>query len=231
MDKRERLRQGVRLLLPVLPFWLLDLTLRAATNSGAYYPLYAAAPNLFSLGFGALFTALALLPPRRWGRVLYGGIYAVWAVYAVVQYSVWRIFDRFLFLSDFLFAGEGLDFAGYVRQLIDGRFVLVLVLLVVWGVLGVRLLPERTSRRRVCPALGLFFVLTQLAAPRLYAPVPETLDWDAWESSGYEYERFSSSSYDLALTGPYQFVTRDAWLSVAPDADAAEKAAQIDAFF
>ena len=104
MDKRERLRQGVRLLLPVLPFWLLDLTLRAATNSGAYYPLYAAAPNLFSLGFGALFTALALLPPRRWGRVLYGGIYAVWAVYAVVQYSVWRIFDRFLFLSDFLFA-------------------------------------------------------------------------------------------------------------------------------
>ena len=104
----------------MLPFWLLDLTLRSATDSGAYYPLYAAAPNLFSLGFGALFTALALLPPRRWGRALYGVLYALWAVYAVVQYGVWRIFDRFLFLSDFLFAGEGLDFAGYARQLIDG---------------------------------------------------------------------------------------------------------------
>lgn len=231
MDKKEWLRRVRRVLLPVLPFWLLDLTLRAATDSGAYYPLYAAAPNLFSLGFGALFAALALLPPRRWGRALYGVIYAAWAVYAVVQYGVWRIFDRFLFLADFLFAGEGLDFVSYVRQLIDWRFVLVVALLALWGVLGVRSLPEKTARRRVCPALGLFFLLTQLIAPRLYAPVPETLDWDAWESSGYEYERFSSSSYDLALTGPYQFVLRDAWLSVVPDADAAEKTAQIDAFF
>lgn len=231
MDKKQRLGRALRVLLPVCPFWLLDLTLRTATDSGAYYPLYAAAPNLFSLGFGALFAALALLPPRRWGRALYGVIYVVWAVYAVVQYGVWRIFDRFLFLSDFLFAGEGLDFVGYVRQLIDGRFVLVVALFVLWGVLGVWSLPERAARRRVCPALGLVFVLTQLVAPRLYAPVPETLDWDAWESSGYEYERFSSSSYDLALTGPYQFVLRDAWLSVAPDADAAEKVAEIDAFF
>ena len=101
MDKKEWLGRMLRVLLPVLPFWLLDLTLRAATDSGAYYPLYAAAPNLFSLGFGALFAALALLPPRRWGRALYGVLYAVWAVYAVVQYGVWRIFDRFLFLADF----------------------------------------------------------------------------------------------------------------------------------
>ena len=62
-------------------------------------------------------------------------------------------------------------------------------------------------------------------------PVPETLDWDAWESSGYEYERFSSSAYDLALTGPYQFVLRDAWLSVAPDGDAQNQLAAIDEFF
>ena len=112
MDKREQGRRVLCLLLPVLPFWLLDLTLRAATDCGAYYPLYAAAPNLFSLGFGALFTALALLPSCRWGRVLYGVLYAVWAIYAVVQYGVWRIFDRFLFLADFLLAGEGLDFVG-----------------------------------------------------------------------------------------------------------------------
>ena len=118
METRERKRLLLHILLAVLPFWLLDLTLRIATGGAAWYPLYAAAPNLFSLGFGALFTALALLPPRRWGRLLYGLIYAVWAVYAVMQYAVWRILDRVLFLSDFLFAGEGLDFAGYARQII-----------------------------------------------------------------------------------------------------------------
>lgn len=231
MEKKQLLRLGGRAAGAVLPFWLLDLTLRASTGCAAWYPLYAAAPNLFSLGFGALFTALCLLPRRSVGRVLYGLIYAVWAVYAVVQYSIWRIFDRFLFLSDFMLAGEGLGFAGYIRQLIDVRFVLVVVLLVLWGALGVWRLPEGLLRRRVCPALVLLFALTQFIAPRLYAPVPETLDWDAWQSSGYEYARFSSSEYDLALTGPYQFVVRDAYLSVLPDADAAEKRAQIDAFF
>lgn len=232
MDKRQLLRLGGSAAGAVLPFWLLDLTLRAATGCAAWYPLYAAAPNLFSLGFGALFAALCLLPRNRTaGRVLYGLIYAVWAVYAVVQYGIWRIFDRFLFLSDFLFAGEGLGFAGYIRQLIDARFVLVVALLVLWGALGVWRLPARLPRRRVCPVLVLLFALTQFVAPRLYAPVPETLDWDSWQSSGYEYERFSSSSYDLALTGPYQFVARDAYLSFLPDADAAEQRAQIDAFF
>ena len=136
METRERKRLLLHILLAALPFWLLDLTLRAATGGAAWYPLYAAAPNLFSLGFGALFTALALLPPRRWGRLLYGLIYAVWAVYAVVQYAVWRILDRVLFLSDFLFAGEGLDFAGYARQIIDGRLAAVAMLLLLWGVLG-----------------------------------------------------------------------------------------------
>ena len=232
MDKKQLLRLGGSVAGAVLPFWLLDLTLRAATGCAAWYPLYAAAPNLFSLGFGALFAALCLLPRRRVaGRVLYGLIYAVWAVYAVVQYGIWRIFDRFLFLSDFLFAGEGLDFAGYIRQLIDWRFVLVVVLLVAWGALGVWRLPENLPRQRVCPILVVFFALPQFVAPRLYAPVPETLDWDAWQSSGYEYENFSSSSYDLALTGPYQFVVRDAYLSIRPDTDAAEKRAQVDAFF
>lgn len=232
MDKKQLLRLGGSVAGAVLPFWLLDLTLRAATGCAAWYPLYAAAPNLFSLGFGALFAALCLLPRRRVvGRVLYGLIYAVWAVYAVVQYGIWRIFDRFLFLSDFLFAGEGLDFAGYIRQLIDWRFVLVVVLLVAWGALGVWRLPENLPRRRICPVLVVFFALTQFVAPRLYAPMPETLDWDSWQSSGYEYENFSSSSYDLALTGPYQFVVRDAYLSIRPDTDAEEKRAQVDAFF
>lgn len=232
MDEKQLLRLGGSVAGAVLPFWLLDLTLRVATGCAAWYPLYAAAPNLFSLGFGALFVALCLLPRRRTvGRVLYGLIYAVWAVYAVVQYGIWRIFDRFLFLSDFLFAGEGLDFAGYIRQLIDWRFVLVVVLLAAWGALGVWRLPEKLPRRRVCPALVVFFALTQFVAPRLYAPVPETLDWDSWQSSGYEYENFSSSFYDLALTGPYQFVVRDAYLTIRPDTDAAEKCAQVDAFF
>ena len=69
-QKPGRRARALGLALGVLSFWLLDLTLRIATDSGAYYPIYAGAPNLFSLGFGALFAAIALLSPRWRGRVL-----------------------------------------------------------------------------------------------------------------------------------------------------------------
>lgn len=214
-------------------FWALDLLLRLFTDSSSYYPLYAAAPNLFSIGFGALFAALCLLLPGKAGKAAYGVAYTGWAVYALVQYCVHRIFARFLFLSDFLLAGEGLRFAGYVRQLADGRLALFVLLLAAAGVMGVRCLPKRAELPgfRVQLYLAALFALSQLLAPRLYAAVPDTPDWDAWQSSGYEYSRFTSSGYDMALAGPYQFVARDAWLS-RPSGGAQEEArAEADAFF
>ncbi|MCI5704017.1 LTA synthase family protein [Agathobaculum sp.] len=214
-------------------FWAVDLLLRIFTGSASYYPLYAAAPNLFSIGFGALFTALCLLLPAKAGKAFYGVLYAAWAVYAVVQYGVHRIFERFLFLSDFLLAGEGLQFAGYIRQLVDGSFLLFVLLLMAAGALGVKCLPPR-GKLPGCRAplwLAAAFVLTQLIAPRCYAPVPDTPDWDSWQSSGYEYSRFTSSGYDMALTGPYQFVLRDAWLMRPGGGTQDEARAEADAFF
>ena len=232
MDKDGQKRAVRGAVLAVLPFWLLDLTVRIFTGASEWYPLYAPAPNLFSLGFGALFVCIALLMPRRWiGRVVYGLIYTVWLVYSVVQYSVWRIFDRFLFLSDFLFAGEGLDFTGYVQQLIDWRFVLLIALLALWGALGVLILPKLPARRRVCLRLGLLFAAAQLVVPWLYGPVPAATDWDAFQSDSYEYRRLSSPCFDMALAGPYQFITRDAMLTLLPDPDAQAKREKIDAFF
>ncbi len=217
---------------PLLPFLLIDLTLRAATDCLDWYPIYSAAPILFSIGFGALFLCAALIPhDLKYGRVIYGVVYAVWAVYAVVQYGVWRIFGRFLFLSDLRFTGEGIGFIGYVREIIDPRFVLFVALLILWGVIGIRLVPRNAVRRSSCPVLLAGFVCSQAVAPMLYGPVPEETDWDTWKSGGYEYREFTSPVYDMALTGPYQFVARDAFLSMLPTPDKAEKRAEINAFF
>lgn len=229
MEKQKS--QWLRVSLCIVMFLLLDLVLRAATNSTSWYPIYMPAPNLFSLGFGALVVAAALQLPQRWGRVLYGGIYALCAIYGIVQYGIWRIFGRFLFLSDFMLAGEGMDFIGYVRQLIDWRFLLVVAAFVLWGVIGVRALPEHKPYRYLGCFLVAGFVVTQVAAPITYGPMPNKTDWNAWASSSYEYREFNSPAYDMALTGPYQFVLRDAWLTVAPDFEAEEKKANIDVFF
>ncbi|MFR3786226.1 LTA synthase family protein [Agathobaculum desmolans] len=231
MKKYSKLIWILRCVLAVIPFLMMDRALRVATNCGGWYSMDKLPPSLFSLGFGALFVCLALLPRRR-GRLAYGLIYGVWMIYAVVQYSVWRIFDRFLFLSDFMLAGEGLDFAGYVGQLVDQRYIKVLLTFLLWGVIGTLLLPPSSAgvRRKACPVLLTVFFAAQIIAPRLYDPVPEELGWDAWAISGYEYENFTSSTYDVALAGPYQFVFRDAWLSIRPDPAEQEKLEEISVF-
>ncbi len=229
----QNLKQTARRYIPaLLPFLLIDLTLRAATDCPDWYPIYSAAPRLVSLGFGALFLCAALAPHNpKYRRVIYGAVYAVWAAYAVVQYGVWRIFERFLFLSDLRFTGEGIGFIGYVREIIDLRFVIFAALLTLWGGIGVCLVPKDAARRRSCPVLMAGFVCAQAVAPLLYGSVPEATDWDTWKSGSYEYHQFTSPVYDMALTGPYQFVARDAFLSLLPSPDKAEKHDEINAFF
>ena len=101
MGKTERNKWISGVLALVLPFWLLDLALRLAVGSGARYALFWPAPHLFSLGWGALFACLCLLPPRRWGRRLFTLLYAVWAAYAAVLCGAYRATGRILYLSDF----------------------------------------------------------------------------------------------------------------------------------
>lgn len=213
-------------------FWLLDFSLRVFSGSGAHYALYMPAPNLFSLGWGALFAGVCLLAPRRAGRVLYGVIYAFWAVYTLVQCGCHRLFDRFLFLSDFAFAGEGLDFASFATELVDARFMLLVLAALAWGALGVWALPDVRGWKMPLALLG-GFALTQVLAPLCLSPAPAVADWDAWQSSGYEYSRFSSSGFAMAITGPYQFVARDAYLAAKGQDETALAAArdEIDAYF
>ncbi len=222
----------LRYITALVPFLFLDLTLRIASGCFNWYPVFAAEPLLFSLGFGALFLCVALLPANiRAGKIIYAAVYAVWALYAIVQYGAWRIFGRFLFLSDLRFAGEGLGFISYVKEIVDLRFITFAVLLVFWGVTGTLAVPGDAKRSRACPALLCGFICAQAAVPQLYDPAPQATDWDAWKYGSYEYEKFSSPVYDMALTGPYQFVARDACLSALSSPDEGEKRLEIDAFF
>lgn len=235
MDKHKTGRTlRLRLLGAVLSFYLTDLAVRVGAGCGAWYGLYMPAPNLFSLGFSAFFVLLCLAPARHMvGRVLCALLHAVWGVYAVVQYGAYCVLGRFLYLTDFFMADEGTDFLGAIGGLLGVRFVAMVVLLLALNIAGVWLLPvlPAKDRGRVLGMLGACFLGTQLIAPLLYKPAPETVDWDSWQSSGYEYERFTAPVYDMALTGLYQFVAHDAVLSLQPPADTEQARAQVDDFF
>lgn len=210
-------------------FWLLDLTLRIMTASWEYYPIYMPVPHLFSLCWGALCMVLLSFVPHHAGQVLYGLCYALWGVYAVVQYGYHRIFDSFLYLSDFRLAGEGANYLGFVRQIVDWQFVLFVLLTVLFGVIGCSVLPDLSDFPRW--NTGAVSIIGLAVLPMLYGAAPDAADWDSWQSSAYEYSRFSSSSFDLALTGLYQYVARDVQLAFRDGTNQQVQAEAVDAFF
>ena len=70
--------------------------------------------QLWPLPFGALwaafFSGVVRLLPMRAGRVLFGAVYFLSAIYAAVQTGYYVMFEEMMWLSDFRYASEGADY-------------------------------------------------------------------------------------------------------------------------
>lgn len=70
--------------------------------------------QLWPLAFGALWAAIlsgfVRLFPAKAGRVVYGILYFVAAIYAAVQTGYFYLFSEMMWLSDFRYASEGSDY-------------------------------------------------------------------------------------------------------------------------
>ena len=88
-----------------------DIWLRFQTRWIGAYSIFELAPNLFTLLWAVILTALVtMVPSRKIGRVVYGIVYYLAALYAVVQYGAYLLLGKFLHISDFFWIpGPGRD--------------------------------------------------------------------------------------------------------------------------
>ncbi len=218
-------------------FGLLDVWLRYQTRDIGLYPLTALAPNLLTLLWAVLLSAVVtMLPSRKWGRIVYGVVYYFYFLYTLVQYGVYIVLGRFVYVSDLFLAGEGADYADYVMQFVTPGLVFQLLALMGLGVLGILWFPKKPQTPRRALLLrglaGLLCILGIANAGSFYGELQGDNVWDNFQSPAFEYQRFVSPNFGMQITGVYQFLCRDIQVQLGRNfTDTSALSAEIDAYF
>ena len=227
----------LRQLFLVCTFCILDLWLRYKTRSIGLYSITELAPNLLTLMWAVLLSSIVtMIPSRKWGRIAYGICYYFYMIYTIVQFGVFLVLDRFVYVTDLFLAGEGADYADWVLKFITPSLICQLLALVGFGVLGIIFfpkkpeLPKRATLVRGLAALMALIGISQ--AGSLYGELAGDNVWDNFQSPAFEYKRFVSPNFGMQITGVYQFLCRD--IQVQLDrafSDTSALSAEIDAYF
>ena len=234
---RSILSLVLRQLLLVCSFCILDVWLRWKTRSIGLYSITELAPNLLTLMWAVLLSSIVtMIPSRKWGRIAYGICYYFYMIYTIVQFGVFLVLDRFVYVTDLFLAGEGADYADWVLEFITPSLICQLLALVGFGVLGIIFfpkkpeLPKKATLVRGLAALMALIGISQ--ADSLYGELAGENVWDNFQSPAFEYKRFVSPNFGMQITGVYQFLCRD--IQVQLDrafSDTTELSAEIDAYF
>ena len=218
-------------------FALLDIWLRVVTRWIGAYSIYELPPNLFTLLWSTVLTTIiTAIPSRKWGRIFYGVVYYFFSIYAVVQYGAYLILGKFLYVSDFMFAGEGADYASWGVNLLTPAFLLQIVALLLLGILGILLFPSHARRGIPGYVIRLMTVvlcvIAMIPIPRLYGDAEGGDRWDGFSNLALEYARFANPNTDLELTGIYQYLFRDVQIQLGRNfKDYSAENEMIDAYF
>ena len=234
---RSLLSLVLQQLLLVGTFGILDVWLRYRTQAIGLYDITELAPNLLTLLWAVLLSALVtMIPSRKWGRIAYGICYYFYMIYTIVQFGVYLVLDRFVYVTDLFLAGEGADYADWVLEFVTPSLICQLLALVGFGVLGIAFfpknpeLPKKATLVRGIAALMAVFGISQ--AGSLYGELEGENVWHNFQNPAFEYKRFVSPNFGMQITGVYQFLCRD--IQVQLDrafADTSALSAEIDAYF
>lgn len=226
-----------RQLFLIATFGALDVWLRYKTRSIGLYSITELAPNLLTLLWAVLLSSLvSLIPSRKWGRIAYGVVYFFYFIYTVVQFGVYLVLDRFVYVTDLFLAGEGAGYASWVMQFITPSLIAQLLALIGFGVLGIVFFPKKPAAPKKAALIrgvaALVAVVGISQAAVLYGELEGDNVWDNFQSPAFEYKRFVSPNFGMQITGVYHFLCRDIQVQLSRNfADNSALSAEIDAYF
>lgn len=204
--------------------------------------------QLWPLAFGALWAAIlsgfVRLFPAKAGRVVYGILYFVAAIYAAVQTGYFYLFSEMMWLSDFRYASEGSDYFSVLLSYPIGWW-LGLAALAVQGIMILVKFPRWKQKW----STGIAAAAVVIAASVGAACLPQAVfvqDGDIrYASSDYGRVQSAEAAYDnmfnahrlYQVCGLYQTLEKDIYKNgiypLTPSYAAAQKAgkSEINAYF
>ena len=204
--------------------------------------------QLWPLAFGALWAAIlsgfVRLFPAKAGRVVYGILYFVAAIYAAVQTGYFYLFSEMMWLSDFRYASEGSDYFSVLLSYPIGWWLGLAAL----AVQGIVILAKFPRWKQKC-STGIAAAAVVIAASVGAVCLPQAVfvqDGDIrYASSDYGRVQSAEAAYDnmfnahrlYQVCGLYQTLEKDIYKNgiypLTPSYAAAQKAgkAEINAYF
>lgn len=216
-------------------FCLLDFWLRVQTRWIGAYSIFELPPNLFTLLWSIVLTVLiTLVPSKKVSKIIYCIVYFLFLIYALIQYGAYTLLGKFLYTSDFLFAGEGADYVSWAIKIFEPSFIFQAFILIAVGIIGMAIISFIFSPRNktlyIRPIIVIFCVFCMNFVPLLYEDTSD--EGNYFTNPALEYQRFINPNFGLELTGLYQFPVRDIQLQISKTSkDCSEEIQTINAFF
>lgn len=234
------------------PLWLLPVSFFLVELFAFFFlslkPKDFSADQLWPLAFGVLWavilSAIVWTLPARAGRIVYGVLYGVITVYAIVQTGYYVLFGEMMWLSDFRYASEGADYADVILSYPLGWWLGVIALIA----LGVALV-WKFPRWRYDWRLALVSVLLCAAAAAGAMVMPQLVfeqdddvrysksDYGRAQSTRAAYENLFNTHRLYQVCGLYQTLCKDVYANTIYPLTPAYKEAhqaghqEIDAYF
>lgn len=211
-ENKEKLINLLKIMYIVLSYFIVDFILRFATRWLGYYSIFKLAPSLFSVCWINIIAIILLSLPKWYGKIFYAVTYFIFVIYSIVQYVYYLIFNKFIVVTDFLYAGEGFEYLDYAIDVIDWKLICIILFFSFIGIMGIKNFPELNKNNLfiklvivLSSVLGIIFIPNMFEKPNEDTPL--------FHNSSYEYEQFTNSGFDMEICGLYQYIARDIWCS------------------
>lgn len=242
---KQKTRRRIHFLFLPLSFFLVEVFafLFLSLNTEAFR-----LAQLWPLAFGALWAAIlsgfVRLFPAKAGRVVYGILYFVAAIYAAVQTGYFYLFSEMMWLSDFRYASEGSDYFSVLLSYPIGWWLGLAVL----AVQGIVILVKFPRWKQKC-STGIAAAAVVIAASVGVACLPQAVfvqdgniryassDYGRVQSAEAAYDNMFNAHRLYQVCGLYQTLEKDIYKNgiypLTPSYAAAQKAgkAEINAYF
>lgn len=166
-------------------------------------------PYIFTCCIIACILMVAAWIKKVWvKRVFYGIVYYAFVILLMVQDIYYQVFSRLFSFKDIQLAGEGSDYAGYVLSLLDDRFWITFIPLIITGAVGVFLFKytltiSKEGKIASCSVLASVILYINMVYTKSYE------GWDVFNDENYIYNTMHDRVRAYKLCGFYQYGLKD----------------------
>ena len=202
-------------------FFLLDFWLQMMLV-GERYSFAGPVPLLFTLSYSMLCSIIVFSIRRRGVKIwIFSLLYYLMMAYVFIQYGAYVLLDKYIYMGDLSFFGEGGSYFGYaIKKLGVMTFVWIFVMYLVGRIVKMRLLPHTTCKEEnrkksavVRVLVAIACIITIIVSPMFYKS-DEQMEVMAFTSPAYEYDRFTNSEMDMRIAGVYGYLSRDIQMNI-----------------